>query len=232
MPTISRESLYGAWVTIADALRPVLGWLGHLLFISFSLLPSALMATHFLESISSGTIGHCVFVPAASPKSLRSIVCGGTALLFIPGARSSFLKFALFAYSLYTVATTAKNPCIAYAVMLPAIKIRLMQLREILQPSVMLWPGIWLWRYLDSSPSIFSTVSDSWARLVWFSVICLVCLIPRLNVGMRAQAAHGGVMISFRGRAIAVAVFYQFSEAVLSNCRCWWRIFFLFWPVS
>lgn len=96
-----------------------------------------------------------------------------------------------------------------------------MQLHEVLHSSVMVWPGIWLWRYLESIPAIFSDVPDSWARLVWFAMASYVCLIPREYAGMDAQAAHGGVMISYRWRAIAVAVFYQFSEAVLPSWVQW-----------
>lgn len=220
MPIISRESCIRTWVIIVEASRPVLGWLGPLLAIC-RLLPTALIAMHFFDSIYDGAIAECVFVPAAGPKSPRSIFCGGAALLFIPGATSSHLKFALFACSLYTTITTAKIPCMSYAVMLPAIGGRPMQLQEILQSSVMVWPGILLCRFLESSLAIPPTVPDSWTTLVWFTITSLVCLIPRLYAGMRAQAANGGVMISNRWRAIAVAVFYQFSETFLPYWMQW-----------
>jgi hypothetical protein len=142
MPIFSRESLIRTGTTIAEALRPVLKLLKLLWIISCRLLPSALIAMHFFDSVYSGKIRECAFVPAACPKSLQSIVRSGTALLFIPGATSSILKLAFFAYSLYTIVTTTKVPCIAYAVMLPVIMIRPMQLHEVLHSSVMVSPGI------------------------------------------------------------------------------------------
>lgn len=127
----------------------------------------------------------------------------------------------LFTYVLYTVIATSKSPCLAYGMMFSYTKPRPMTLAEMPTLGVLVWPALWLNNVLENDFALFTEMGQETRRIGLYLLLCFLCTIPRLAIGAETQMAHAVNMIGYRRRAVAVALFYMWTETLLSRRMQW-----------